>query len=159
MVVTVSTTASSSRVVVTVEIEATVQSEEPAEATAEWEVVPPARPVLQTAVRDRLAKKLTSRKAVVSPKERISAAFEAGISTAALDLLVEEVVPPPSLGIQSSCWLGIRPDHTAWLAIRHRIALKQLRLEDTTRLVAFASQAEAEAFCLGLGLSTLPPSL
>ena len=135
------------------EIEATVQSEEPAEATAEWEVVPPARPVLQTAVRDRLAKKLTSRKAVVSPKERISAAFEAGISTAALDLLVEEVVPPPSLGIQSSCWLGIR------LAIRHRIALKQLRLEDTTRLVAFASQAEAEAFCLGLGLSTLPPSL
>ena len=109
--------------------------------------------MLQGAVRDRLAKKLTPKKAVVSPKERITAAFEAGSATATLDLLVV----PPSLGIQNSCWLGIRPDLTAWLAVRHH-ALKQLRTEDTTRLVAFASQAEAEAFCLGLGLGALPPA-
>ena len=42
--------------------------------------------MLQGAVRDRLAKKLTPKKAVVSPKERITAAFEAGSATATLDL-------------------------------------------------------------------------
>ena len=92
--------------------------------------------MLQAAVRDRLAKKLVSKKAVVNPKEWISVAFEAGTATAALDLLLEEAVPPPSQGSRNSCWLGIRPDLAAWLAIRHRNALTQPRSEHTTRLVA-----------------------
>ena len=62
--------------------------------------------MLQAAVRDRLAKKLVSKKAVVNPKEWISAAFEAGTATAALDLLLEEAVPPASQGSRTAVGLA-----------------------------------------------------
>ena len=87
------------------------------------------------------------------PAERVTAAWEAGVASR---VNCEDLVRPPSWGLANTCWLGIRVDHTAWLVVRKRTADTLLRKERATRLVAFPSQAEAEAWIVGLGLEGLP---
>lgn len=148
------TAASSSAATVRV----TVQVDLPPAAhpeSAEWIVVEhPAR--LLPAVRDRLAARLSSRSAKASPIDRIEAAWRAGYDSRDKNLAAEDVVRPPGLGISNSCWLGVRGDQTVWVVVRRRAADVLLRKEPTTRLVAFPSQAEAEAWVLGYGLDQLP---
>ena len=110
----------------------------------EWEVLDPPAPVLEFAVRNRLAARLSSKQAKVLPRVRIEQAFQAGAESAGRDLHCEEVVPPTAVGIQNSCWLGVRADKSLWAAGKRRTADKHLRKEPTTR-------AEAEAWCLGYG--------
>ena len=121
----------------------------------EWEVVgQPA--TLAPAFRDRLAGRLSAKCSRAKPAERITAAWEAGVASRDKDLNCEDLVRPPSWGLANTCWLGIRVDHTAWLVVRKRTADTLLRKERATRLVAFPSQAEAEAWIVGLGLEGLP---
>ena len=86
----------------TVRVEVTVHVQEPQDNTAEWDVVTPAIPTLLPAVRDRLSKRLVSRKATVGARARIEAAFEAGVQSSGLDLTEEDLIAPPSPGIQNS---------------------------------------------------------
>ena len=152
---------SSSSASTTVRIEVTVHTAAAPEAETEWVVVEeePAARTLDPAVRDRLAARLTSKKASRTSLDRITSAFETGLASADLDLTVDDLHRPAGTGLQNSCWLGVRVDHTVWLATKHRTATQRLRKERGTRLVAFASQAEAEAWCLGYGLAELPPSI
>ena len=155
----VSSTSVSSNGRTVIRVEVTIEAEAPAEAATEWEVVKEPHPALTCAERDRLAKRLSSRKTTKTPADRITAAFEAGVSCRPLDLLTEDLIGPEGCGIQNSCWIGVRPDHTCWLALRYKAVTKQLRTERDTRVIAFASQAEAEAWCRGFGREELPASL
>ena len=154
-----SVTASAASESIRVRVEVIVEPATPTEEQAEWEVIEPPNPVLEPALRDRLASRLSSRHASKDPKARVSAAWEAGVASRHLDLANEDLVRPPSLGIQNSCWRGIRPDFSGWVASKKRAADRTLRQEQRTRLVAFASQAEAEAYCIGLGLGGLPKAI
>ena len=153
-----SATASSStgavRVTVEVVVEPTpVTAEHPPEEGTEWEVLnPPGPPTLEAAVRDRLAGRLSSRQAKGTPVTRITSAWQAGVDSRGLDLRTTDLVRPKSLGIQNSCWLGITVDYEAWCVSKRRQADQRLKQQPSTRLVAFASQAEAEAYCLGLDI-------
>ena len=83
-------------------VEVTVHVQEPQDNTAELEVVTPAIPTLFPAVRDRLSKRLVSRKATVGARARIEAAFEAGVQSSGLDLTEEDLVAPPSLASRTA---------------------------------------------------------
>ena len=124
--------------------------------TSEWEVVtaPPSR-VLAPALCARLAAKLTSR-ANSSAQDRVEAAFAAGVQGEVSLADGTEIVGPPSVGLQNTCWLGVRSTGELWWTGKRRIADQILKKEPSTWLLAFASQTEAEAFCLGLGHSGLP---
>ena len=129
------------------------------ETPSEWVVMeeaPPPLPVLEPAVRDRLAQRLSSRTAKTGAAQRIQSAWQAGVDSSLRDLQTEDLVRPASIGLQNSCWLGLRVNGSAWCVNRKRAADKILKKEPATRLVAFPSQAEAEAFCLGFGLPDLP---
>ena len=52
-------------------------------------------------------------------RARIEAAFEAGAQSSGLDLAEEDLIAPPSPGIQNSTWLGVAADRTAWIALRY----------------------------------------
>ena len=142
---------SAATVRVTVQVDLPAPSPEPAERIV---VDPPAQ--LLPAVRDRLAARLSSRCAKATPKDRIEAAWRAGQDSRYKDLAFEDLTRPPSLGISNGCWVGVRVDQTVWVVVRRRAADALLRKEPTTRLIAFPSQAEAEAWTLGFGLDQLP---
>ena len=80
------------------------------EAATEWVLVEPVAPVLDPSVRDRLVRRLSSRRAQRTLLERITGAFQAGASTAGRDLRTQELVHPPPIGLSNSCWLGIKVD-------------------------------------------------
>ena len=154
--------ASPASVRVTVTVDTTAASDTPAASSipaapepTEWEVVtPPA--ILPAALRDRLAGRLSAKCSKATPLERIAAAWQAGLDSKSKDLETEDLVRPPSWGLANTCWLGIREDRTAWLVVRKRAADTLLRKEHSTRLVGFASQAEAEAWIVGFGQDGLP---
>lgn len=125
--------------------------------TSEWEVVtaPPSR-VLAPALCARLAARLTSRANLDSSQARVEAAFAAGVQCEVSLAEGTEIVGPPSVGLQNTCWLGVRPTGDLWWTGKRRIADQILKKEASAWLLAFASQTEAEAFCLGLGRSGLP---
>ena len=145
----------------TVHVSITIQTPEPEPpADTEWLVVDDgAAPTLAAAVRDRLAAKLTSRKTSRSAKDRVCSAFQCGVNSRALNLADSDLLRPPATGLQNSCWLAVQIDYTVLCATRYRDVTKQLKAAPTTRVVAFASQAEAEAWCLGFGLDALPSPL
>ena len=124
--------------------------------TPEWEVVtaPPSQ-VLAPALCARLAARLTSRPNC-SAQTRVEAAFAAGVQCKVSLAEGTEIVGPPSVGLQNTCWLGVRPTGELWWTSKRCIADQILKKESSTWLLAFASQTEAEAFCLGLGRSELP---
>ena len=81
-----------------------------------------------------------------TPVGRITAAWKAGQESRDRDLAIEDLVRPPSIGISNGCWLGVRG------LVRKKAADSILKRERSTRLIAFPSQAEAEAWVLGFGL-------
>ena len=102
------------------------------EAPTEWELVEPASAGSDPAVRDRLAQRLNSKKATKTPLERVVAAYQAGVASASLDLRRFDLVRPGFVGMQNSCWLGVRTDKTVWCADKYSSVTKQLRKERGT---------------------------
>ena len=107
-------------------------------------MIPDPKPVLEPAVLDRLASRLSSHTAKGVPRLRISSARQAGLDSRDLDLRSVDLVRPESLGGWEFVWI-----FTAWWVLKRKHADRLLKTEPSTRLVAFSSQAEAEAYCVG----------
>ena len=140
-------------------LEISVRLPEELNTESEWVVVPeePFVPhTLEAAVRDRLAARLSSRLTKVSPVARVERAFEAGVRSLRSWEHGGVVEAPAPIGIQNSCWVGVATSSRLWFTSKRRTADRILRADPSTRLLAFASQTEAEAWCLGFGHASLP---
>ncbi|CAE7906556.1 unnamed protein product, partial [Symbiodinium necroappetens] len=131
------------KVEVTVPLPATSASVTVSEGATEWVVVERSPRKLLPAVCSRLATRLSS-KAKSTPKDRVEAAFAAGLRSESLLEAGSEPETPPSVGLQNTCWVGVQSAKHTWWTSRRPTADKILKGEPESWLIPFASQAEAE---------------